>query len=313
MVRNFIFHRILPKIECNKLTVDLKHFEKCIKHISQKYNVILLEDLKNSSLDTDKRKPIATLSFDDGYKDNLEYAAPVLEKYNCKGSFYVVTKCVEEQKPLWAHELEYYFRHTHVSKIDLQFDFLPQNLKATKLPAILEHRMQYFRNLKSWMIKTTTAQKEIVYRSLCNSLNDVKAEQIVMNWQELSQLKSAGHYIGAHSHTHNLLINITSDEELKTEFELPQKLFKEKMGFVPVSFAYPFGFCNEKVKSMAKDTGYELGLTAQWHKLYDANEHDSFEIPRIALSNEAWWKTKMRISNKIEIIKSAINYKGAKR
>jgi peptidoglycan/xylan/chitin deacetylase (PgdA/CDA1 family) len=313
MVRNFIFHRVSPHVEDVKLTMDLKHFEKCIRHISEKYNVILLEDFGTNSFTPDKRKSFATLSFDDGYKDNLDYAVPVLEKYNCKGSFYVVSKCVEEQKPLWVHELEYYFKHTHVLKIDLQFDFLPANLKTTRLPELLSQRMQYFKNLKSWLIKTTTAQKEMVYELLCNNLNDVEIERIVMNWQELSQLRTAGHYIGAHSHTHNSLINITSDEELTSEFELPLKFFKEKLGFLPVSFAYPFGFCNSRVKLMAKNTGYQLGLAAQWHQLYDVNKHDSFEIPRIALSNEPWWKTKMRISNKIEIIKSVINYKSTER
>jgi peptidoglycan/xylan/chitin deacetylase (PgdA/CDA1 family) len=313
MVRNFIFHRILPNIDKGKLIIDLKHFEKCIKHITEKYNVVLVENFESNAFTPDKRKPVATLSFDDGYKDNLEYAVPVLEKYNCKGSFYVVTKCVEEQKPLWVHELEYYFKHTHILKIDLQFDFLPDNLKIIKLPVPLKQRMQYFRSLKSWLVKTTTAQKEIVYQWLCNSLNDVETERIVMNWQELSQLKAAGHYVGAHSHSHNSLTGITNDEELKNEFELPRKLFSEKLGFLPVSFAYPFGFCNNRVKLMAKNTGYQLGLAAQWHQLYDVDNHDCFEIPRIALSNEPWWKTKMRISNKIEIIKSAINYKSTKR
>jgi peptidoglycan/xylan/chitin deacetylase (PgdA/CDA1 family) len=313
MVRNFIFHRVSPNVEDATLTIDPKLFEKCIRHISRKYNVVLMEDFESKSLTPDKRKPFATLSFDDGYKDNLDYAVPLLEKYNCKGSFYVVSKCVEEQKPLWVHELEYYFKHTHLWRIDLDFDFLPATLKKNKLPESTNQRMLYFRSLKSWLIETTTAQKEMVYKSLCNNLNDVEIGRIVMNWEELSQLRGAGHYVGAHSHTHNLLINIESDEELKSEFALPRKFFKEKLGFLPVSFAYPFGLCNSRVKLMAKNTGYQLGLAAQWHQLYDINKHDIFEIPRIALSNEPWWKTRMRISNQIEIIKSAINYKSTQR
>ena len=313
MVRNFIFHRILPNVGDSKLAIDLNHFEKCIKHISEKYNVILVEDFENNSFTPDKQKPVATLSFDDGYKDNLEYAVPVLEKYNCKGSFYVVSKCVEEQKPIWIHELEYYFKHTHVTKIDLQFPFLPDDMKLTALPQQQTRRMGYFQKLKSWLIKTTPQQREMVYKFLCDHLNDVEIEPLVMSWADLAQLRAAGHYIGAHSHTHTSLTGIVSNEELKKEFELPRKLFKEKLGFLPVSFAYPFGFCDNRVKLMAKDSGYQMALAAQWHQLYDVNNHDSFEIPRIALSNEPWWKTKMRISNKIEIIKSVIKYKSTER
>ena len=100
MIRNFLFHRVNPKRELLWDPMDPVLFEKCIKHISTKYNVVLMEELledKNLML----QKNVATILFDDGYLDNLEYAAPILQKYNCKASFYVVTDCIEKNIPTW--------------------------------------------------------------------------------------------------------------------------------------------------------------------------------------------------------------------
>jgi hypothetical protein len=41
-------------------------------------------------------------------------------------------------------------------------------------------------------------------------------------------------------------------------------------------------------------------------KSYDPNKYDLFEIPRIQLGNEPWWKTKLRINSTFESIKSIL-------
>jgi hypothetical protein len=42
---------------------------------------------------------------------------------------------------------------------------------------------------------------------------------------------------------------------------------------------------------------------------YNPNTDSVFEIPRINLSNEPWWKTKLRLTNRIEDIKKMMKYK----
>ena len=41
--------------------------------------------------------------FDDGYKDNIEYAAPILRQFKCPASFYVVTDCIDRNVPTWTY------------------------------------------------------------------------------------------------------------------------------------------------------------------------------------------------------------------
>ena len=40
---------------------------------------------------------VCTIGFDDGYRDNIDHALPLLKKYGCPASFYVVTDCIDKQ------------------------------------------------------------------------------------------------------------------------------------------------------------------------------------------------------------------------
>jgi hypothetical protein len=59
---------------------------------------------------------------------------------------------------------------------------------------------------------------------------------------------------------------------------------------------------------MSKDVGYKVGLAVKQH-IFDPCKEDVFEISRIELYNDPWWKTRLRITNTLERIKSLMRYK----
>ncbi len=152
MIRNFLFHRVNPQRDKLWDPMSIEHFDKCINYISKKYNVMLFEELAfsdnyNNFEYLKNNKSIATIMFDDGYKDNIEYAIPILNKYNVKASFYVVTECIDKNIPTWTHILEHLFQFTSIQNIEMDFDFLPQELKVSKLNSH-EDRIKYVAKLK---------------------------------------------------------------------------------------------------------------------------------------------------------------------
>jgi hypothetical protein len=69
MVRNFLFHRVSPERDELWDPMDVALFEKRVFLLSlPRYHVMLMEDFILSSNTAPKRN-IATISFDDGYKD----------------------------------------------------------------------------------------------------------------------------------------------------------------------------------------------------------------------------------------------------
>ncbi len=193
MIRNFLFHRVTPKRDRLWDPMDVKLFERCIKYITKNYKVALIEDVVFSNKLYTKNE-YATVMFDDGYKDNIEYAADILYKYKCKASFYVVTNCIEKNIPTWTNILEHIFQYTNISDIDLSFDFLTEDLKVKKL-LTREERINYIIKLKPFLKKISQENRTLVIDKVIQTFTDLKIPELMMNWNDLKELKNAGYYI----------------------------------------------------------------------------------------------------------------------
>lgn len=306
MIKNFLFHRVNPQRDVLWDPMDVALFEKCIRFIKDTYNVVQVEHFKDLDLNS-KQSNYATITFDDGYKDNLEYAAPILKKYNCKASFYVVTDCIDQNIPTWTHELKHRFMFTQRQYINLDFDFLPSQFRVTKL-LNPKDRINYVKKLKPLLLHTTFEQKSQLLEEVRHSFNDVELPQIMMNWDDLKQLQSEGHMIGSHSVSHMMLGTTENEPLIRHELSRSFQTIKDRLGKTPKAVAYPVGSYNERVKTLAQEVGYTFGL-AVTQSIYKPNIHDFFEIPRLELYNESWIKTRLRMNNSLEWLKSAIGYR----
>ncbi len=117
-----------------------------------------------------------------------------------------------------------------------------------------------------------------------------------MTWDEIKEIDESeiGH-IGHHSHTHEYLIDM-SDEEFINDIETSSKIFKEKLGYIPTIFSYPFGEYSLFMKNyISKNFTVAFG---QHSGVIDINK-DKFELPRFPI-NEKYGELKR--------FKSLINY-----
>lgn len=305
MISNFLFHRVNPARDYLWDPMDPVLFEKCIKHITKNFEVVLFEDY---ILDTgiESGNKIASIMFDDGYEDNYLYAAPILNKCHCKASFYVVTNSIDKNWPVWTYMIDYLFQNTNRTTINLDFPFLPETLRVDKINNRSE-RISYIRNLKPLLKKISKDQCEMVINEIVKAYSDVPVPGEMMNWDQIRQLKADGHYIGSHTVTHPVLGMMEEHKAIKDELFLSGQRIKDELGYFPLSISYPVGSYTSITKKIAKEAGYKIGLAVN-QKVYNPNRDDLFEVPRMELYNESWWKTKLRISNKIEKIRNLIHW-----
>jgi hypothetical protein len=106
-ILNIMYHGV-TKEDSNYFSprhISCHQFERHLKYISKEFDVISIseafEHLKNNF--RPKRKTV-TISFDDGYRNNLYNALPLLEKYNMKATFFISGVCTGEMKirALWT-------------------------------------------------------------------------------------------------------------------------------------------------------------------------------------------------------------------
>ncbi len=117
-----------------------------------------------------------------------------------------------------------------------------------------------------------------------------------MNWDEIKEIeKSDIGFIGHHSHTHEYLIDMKNSEFID-DIETASKIFKDKLGYIPAIFSYPFGEYSLFMKSyISKNFDVAFG---QHSGIIDKNK-DKFELPRFPI-NEKYGDLKR--------FKSLINY-----
>ncbi|MBI3519554.1 MAG: polysaccharide deacetylase family protein, partial [Bacteroidetes bacterium] len=186
MIKNFLFHRVSPERDKLWDPMSIELFEKCIKYITTKYTVVTVENLNTLTDDKKRKHRYATISFDDGYKDNILYALPILNKYNIKASFYVVTDCIDKNIPTWTYILDYQFQNTTNNNICLDFDFLPENLKIKELKTE-DERLSYVKRLKPCLKKLSHENRQLILDKVNTAFNDVKLPSLMMDWNDLRE------------------------------------------------------------------------------------------------------------------------------
>lgn len=302
IIKNFLFHRVSEQTDPMWPPMTPQLFEKVIRSISRKCEVVLLEEYVRQP--RKYKRPVVTLSFDDGYKDNLEVALPLLQKYSCPASFYVVTDCVEKGVPPWTYICDAVFSTTPHGNIQLHGDFVPPHFRTLQWSS-KEEGTKSGRTVKPWMKQLVNNHREDVLSQIIAETGYKVRRNLMMNWQDLSQIKERGFYIGSHSHSHPMLGKMATPAEIVHELQVSKELILKNLGHDPITISYPIGSWDERVLEAATKTGYKIGLAVEQRE-YDTRKDDLFAIPRIELYNEPWWKVKLRMTGLYHRIRGAL-------
>jgi len=117
-----------------------------------------------------------------------------------------------------------------------------------------------------------------------------------MTWEQIIEIeKSSLGTIGHHSHTHEYLIDFNNDDFIN-DIETASKIFKEKLGYIPSIFSYPFGEYSKFMKDYISEN-FNIAF-GQHSGVIDLNK-DKYELPRFPI-NEKYGDLKR--------FKSVINY-----
>lgn len=105
----------------------------------------------------------------------------------------------------------------------------------------------------------------------CERVAGAEKKLQLMNWEQMREMSESGVIeFGGHTVTHCNL-NEISENEAKTEIKKCKEELEEKLEKKILSFAYPYGFFNEKHEKMVEETGYKYGIAT------DSGTADFFE------------------------------------
>ncbi|WKK22698.1 polysaccharide deacetylase family protein [Streptomyces olivoreticuli] len=85
------------------------------------------------------------------------------------------------------------------------------------------------------------------------------ALDLMLTWDQVRELAAAGVEIGGHSHTHPQLDQL-ADERLWFEVQRCREILAGELGRAPVSFAYPYGYSDRRVRRTVRAAGFSVSL-----------------------------------------------------
>jgi peptidoglycan/xylan/chitin deacetylase (PgdA/CDA1 family) len=295
IIRNFLFHRVSNESDPMWPPMKPSLFSEIISYLTHKFTVVPLEHCLDNPNSFQTKKKVATVLFDDGYKDNIEIAVPILNKFKCPASFYIVTDCIDKNIPTWTYIIDNVFLNTKRLRIELGFDFVPEKFKSHQL-RVNNRPDPLTKEIKPWLKKLSNPQRLLVIRSILSQCDDVPMpENKMMNWNDIRQLDSSGFIVGSHSHTHPMLASLQNELEISDELNISGQKIQKEVGKFPKTISYPIGSYDERVVSLSVKAGYQYGLAVK-QQFFKPGKDNVFEIPRVELYQESWWKTKMRMN-----------------
>jgi len=258
----------------DEITVDA--FDKQIKFLSTYFNILMLDDAINL-LKKKKLPPRAlVITFDDGYLDNVEVAAPLLKKYHCPATFFISTQGVEDGY-LWNDAIEQGIAQTTVNQISSSI--MNEELALTSQPEKLLAYNKLINFLKFLSNNERTSKIESLLSEL--QISQTSMSRTMMNERELKELHQQGFEIAAHTHSHTILTtetNVDAKNELIENKTKLEKIVGENIRYL----AYPNGLFERDFNDQHCQIAQKIGFKAAF-STNDGGATSSindFKIPR---------------------------------
>jgi peptidoglycan/xylan/chitin deacetylase (PgdA/CDA1 family) len=229
----------------------------------------------------------ACLTFDDGYRDNLHFAYPVLKKHDAPFAIYVPTSFPDRLGELWWLALE-----AVVARNDA-VDFVMDGHERRFDCSTVAGKREAFDTIYWWLRGRETEQelRHIVHELAGRYDVSVSAfcEDLCMSWDELTVLAADPLVtIGAHTVNHVMLRKVP-ETLVAAEMRMSAAAIEAALGVRPQHFSYPIGdatAAGPREFRMAAACGFKTGVTTRPGVLFPEHRDHLTALPRISLNGQ---------------------------
>jgi len=270
------------------LEVTPDYLEQLIQHLRQTgTNLVTLDDAHRRLAERDFSRRFICLTFDDGYRDNLEFAYPILKRYDVPFTVYVATSFADRVGELWWLALEAVVAQN--ARIGLRIDGRDQWFEARSV----HEKRAVFGLIYDWLRRLKSEEElRVVVRELARRHGvDLKAfcANLCMNWQELATLAADPLVtIGAHTVNHVILTKVP-ETVVRAELQNCRDVIHAALGSAPRHLAYPVGdalAAGPREFRIAAEVGYKTAVTTRPGVLFRGHAAHLTALPRISLNGE---------------------------
>ena len=251
------------------------------------FDLVSLDEMHRRMTERDFSRRFVCLTFDDGYRDTLQWAYPILKEAAVPFAVYVPTSFPDRLGELWWLVLEAVIARN--DRIGLVIDGKDRKFDCG---TVAEKRALYD-ELYWWLRgRSTEAELRDVIRNLAAFYHvDVAAfcNELCMSWAELAELAADPLVtIGAHTVNHPMLAKLAK-ETVRSEMDLSRSVIEAALAVRPQHLSYPFGdrrSAGVREFEIAAELGFKTAVTTRPGVLFPDHSQHMLALPRISLNGD---------------------------
>lgn len=254
-----MFHRVIDPADPRWTSCDLDYtldaglFERCLAFFQRHYNIVSTQTVLAARDGKEKLPERALLiTFDDGWKDNADFALPRLRKAKLPALLFVVADVIGRRLPFFQERLIAGWR---LGRIQPGAVLAAAGLAAPSAP----DNVQTLRKAIAALEKMDEHTRDAALAPFASAMDD--GHRHMVESAELKQLEQGGVSIGLHGKTHTPM---TRAADLDAELAGARTDVAPHLDppLAPLTMSFPHGRYTPAIAEQARGSGYQLVFTS---------------------------------------------------
>lgn len=268
------YHRVLekwdPTLDYSQpgMVVTALTFERQLAFLQQHFEIVPLGALVNGQ-DRSRRaagRPRCVITFDDGWRDNYDFALPILHRLGVPATIFLTTDFVGTERAFWHTEL------IALLLTDGLSPFLQSEAGLAGYPARVReglrrcstpNRPSHADNVDDLIETLKAGCNEDQIHELVDVLAGAArlrrplfpGRRFFLDWAQVREMAAGGFEIGSHGCTHRIMTRL-SVGELQRELAESKAEIERRAGRAVTHFAFPNEDADDVLLGLAAGAGY---------------------------------------------------------
>jgi peptidoglycan/xylan/chitin deacetylase (PgdA/CDA1 family) len=208
------------------------------------------------------------ITFDDGYKNNLKYAYPIIKKYRVPACFYLATGFICSRKPYWIDRLDFALQQLDVSYFDVKMSKFEMRILLGTADEFQKTYREFRLKMKQaynddWEFDREIDRLATALESHCGKrLADYMEEDdwsSILSYRDLISMPN-DITLGSHTVDH-LRAGCVSAEDFEDQLARSHSYIRKLNRSERVHFCYPNGTYTPEAMRQVKGAGYASAVT----------------------------------------------------
>jgi peptidoglycan/xylan/chitin deacetylase (PgdA/CDA1 family) len=270
------YHRVNDEQDPFFPSLPTAVFEQHMAYIARSCTVLTVEDLVTRARGGSLPRNALAITFDDGYRDNLTHAAPILARYGLPATIFLTTGWIGTGEVPWFDQVALALKGTRRVLFEAPWGETVSVATPPERIRALYRSLGYLKQLPDTEFRRDLQQ-------VLHALGPTKSDglrDLMLTWAEVRTLAGMNFSIGAHTVTHPILSKV-GPRRAWEEIQGSKAMIESACGRPPRAFAYPNGRpedYNHTITQMVREAAFVCAVTTR----FGANTRDTspYELRR---------------------------------